>query len=229
MYLRLFSMFYSRRLLHLCINIQANKYRFTFARMENKSFTLNTQSMQRITALNPETATGKTKDLFNVVQHKLGLVPNMMRTMGASPAVLNAYLSLSGALGEGKIGAKLGEKIALLVAEINECEYCAAAHSFIGERLVKIDKESIEASREGKSADSRTQAALTFARTLVEKQGRVTDPDVNNLYQAGFTEGEAGEIVGHVALNIFTNYFNNTAKTVVDFPKVELLSGVSQA
>lgn len=185
--------------------------------------------MQRITALNPETATGKTKDLFNKVQQKLGLVPNMMRTMGTSTAVLNAYLSLSGALSEGKIGATLGEKIALLVAEINECEYCAAAHSFIGDKLVKIDKASIEASREGKSSDSRTQAALTFARTLVEKQGRVTDADVDHVFQAGFTEGEIGEIVGHVALNVFTNYFNNTARTAVDFPKVELLSGVSQA
>ncbi|QHT69733.1 carboxymuconolactone decarboxylase family protein [Rhodocytophaga rosea] len=183
--------------------------------------------MQRITALNPDTATGKTKDLFNKVQQKLGLVPNMMRTMGTSPAVLNAYLSLSGALAEGKIGAALGEKIALLVAELNECDYCAAAHHFIGEKLVKIDKASIESSRQGKSENSRIQAALTFAKTLVEKQGRFTNADVDNVYLAGFTEGEIGEIVGHVALNIFTNYFNNTARTVVDFPKVELLSGVS--
>jgi hypothetical protein len=44
---------------------------------------------------------------------------------------------------------------------------------------------------------------------------------------AGFTQGEVGEIVGHVALNTFTNYFNNTANTEVDFPKVELLEAAA--
>ena len=184
--------------------------------------------MPRIIALNPDNTTGKTKELFNTVHRKLGVVPNMMRTMGNSPAVLNAYLSFSGALGESKIGARLGEQIALLVAEVNECEYCAAAHSFIGEKLLGIDKQTIAESREGKSVNGRIQAALTFAKTLVEKQGRVNDADVENLYQAGFTEGEITEIVAHTALNILTNYLNNTAKTEVDFPKVELLSGVTQ-
>jgi alkylhydroperoxidase family enzyme len=37
---------------------------------------------------------------------------------------------------------------------------------------------------------------------------------------AGYTDGEIGEIVGHVALNVLTNYFNNTAKTEIDFPVV---------
>ena len=75
--------------------------------------------MQRLTALDPETTTGKSKDLFTVIQGKLGMVPNMMRTMGNSPAVLNGYLSFNAALSEGVLGAKLGELIAITVANAN--------------------------------------------------------------------------------------------------------------
>jgi uncharacterized peroxidase-related enzyme len=179
--------------------------------------------MQRITALNPDTTTGKSKELFNAVQTKLGMVPNMMRTMGNSPAVLSGYLSFSGALGESSIGAKLGEQIALTVANANSCEYCNAAHSFIGEKLVGMDIDSILNAKEGKAADAKIQAALSFVRTLVIKKGKVNDADVNTLKNAGYNEAATAEIIAHTALNIFTNYFNNATNVLVDFPQVELV------
>jgi uncharacterized peroxidase-related enzyme len=181
------------------------------------------KKMSRLTALNPETTTGKSKDLFNAIQGKLGMVPNMMRTMGNSPAVLNGYLSFSGALGAGVLGGKVGELIALTVANANSCDYCNAAHSFIGEKLVHIDTNSIAGAREGKSADVKIQAALDFSRILVEKKGLVNDADVTALKTAGYDDAGIAEIIAHVALNIFTNYFNNTAKVVVDFPEVALV------
>ncbi len=146
----------------------------------------------------------------------------MMRTMGNSPAVLNGYLSFSGALGESLIGAKLGELIALTVANANQCEYCNAAHSFIGEKLVGIDVKTLNAAREGNSTDAKTQAALTFARQLVDSRGKVSNSDVETVKNAGYGEAEIAEIIAHTALNIFTNYFNNATNVVVDFPKVEL-------
>lgn len=83
------------------------------------------------------------------------MVPNMMRTMGNSPALLNGYLSFNAALSEGVLGGKLGELIALTVAGANSCEYCNAAHTFIGEKLVHIDLMAIADAREGQYADSR--------------------------------------------------------------------------
>lgn len=176
--------------------------------------------MARLKALSPDEATGKTKDLFNAVQGKLGVVPNMMRTMGNSSAVLEGYLNLSGALGNGTLGAKTGELIALAIAESNNCDYCLSAHTYIGKNLVKIDEETITSARLGNSTDSKTNVALKFAKTLVAKKGLVNDGDVQSLKNAGYTDGEVGEIVLHVALNILTNYFNNTASTEIDFPVV---------
>ncbi|MCC9072868.1 carboxymuconolactone decarboxylase family protein [Flavobacterium sp. F-65] len=176
--------------------------------------------MIRLKALSPEEATGKTKELFNAVQTKLGTVPNMMRTMGNSPAVLEGYLNLSGALSHGKLGTKTGELLALTIGESNSCDYCIAAHSYIGEKLVKIDKTILQDARKGISTDSKTNAALQFAKTLISKNGLVNDEDVQSVKTAGYSDGEIGEIVAHVALNILTNYFNNTANTEIDFPTV---------
>ena len=177
--------------------------------------------MTRLTALDPKEATGRSKELFDGIQAKLGMVPNMMRTMGNSAAVLEGYLNLSDALGKGSLGGKLGELIALAVAESNACNYCLSAHSFIGEKLVKIDTDSLSQAREGKNSDAKIEAALTFAKALVQKGGRVANEDVQAVKEAGYTDGQVGEIVAHVALNVLTNYFNNTAETEIDFPVVE--------
>ncbi|GAA4348935.1 carboxymuconolactone decarboxylase family protein [Hymenobacter saemangeumensis] len=178
--------------------------------------------MARFHALNPAAATGKALDLLTAVQNKLGVTPNMMRTMASSPAVLDAYLAFSGALSKGSLGGKLGEQIALAVAEANSCQYCASAHAVLGQRA-GLDDAAIQASRRGAPLDARTDAALRFARTLVARQGLVTATDVAAVRAAGLSEGEVGEIIAHVALNTFTNYFNNTAETDIDFPVVELL------
>lgn len=180
--------------------------------------------MTRLTALNPEEVTGKTKDLFNAVQAKLGVVPNMMRTMGNSPAVLEGYLNLSGALSHGKLSSKTGELIALTVSESNSCEYCVAAHTFIGGKLLKTDAQVLHDARTGNSADAKTEAILQFAKTLISKNGLVNDQDVNAIKNAGVSDAELAETVAHVALNVLTNYFNNTANTEIDFPAVSDLA-----
>ena len=179
--------------------------------------------MTRLTAINPETATGKVKELFTAIEGKLGVVPNMMRTMAHSPALLEGYLNLSGALSHGKLGAKTGELIALAVGESNTCDYCVAAHSYIGANLAGLKTDSITAARGGFAADDKTNAILQFAKTLVNKKGLADETDVNHIKAAGLTEGEIGEVIGHVGLNILTNYFNNVALTEVDFPKVQTL------
>src|SRR5258708_4574941 len=179
--------------------------------------------MQRKKPTKTQTATDKVKELFTAVHGKLGSVPNMFRTMGNSAAVLEGYLSFNAALGGGSLGAKLGELIALTIANANGCEYCNAAHSFVGEKMVRIDAGSIAGAREGKSADAKIQVALDFARTLVQKKGHIADSDVNAVRSAGYTDAQIAEIIAHVALNIFTNYFNTATQVVVDFPQVDLV------
>ncbi|MEP6971715.1 MAG: carboxymuconolactone decarboxylase family protein, partial [Betaproteobacteria bacterium] len=160
------------------------------------------------------------KPLLAAVKQQLGVVPNLMRLVGLSPAALEGYLSLNGALGKGKLDAKLRERIALAVAEFNGCDYCLSAHDYLGRNVAKLSGEEIDAAREGHSSDPRAAAALRFALQVAEAHGRVSDADLAALRNAGFDEGAVIEIVVTVALNVLTNYVNNVARTDIDFPKV---------
>ena len=173
--------------------------------------------MARINPIDVESASGKTEALFGAVQKKLGMVPNVVRTFAHSPAVLEGYLGLSGALGKGVLPAKLREQIALAVGETNGCNYCVAAHSAAG-KMVGLSDEDVADSRLGTSPDSKVDSALRFARQVVDQQGWVSDEDLAKVRAAGYGEAEITEIVANVALNIFTNYFNHVADTEVDFP-----------
>ncbi len=177
----------------------------------------------RLTALDPAQASGEAKRLLDAVQGAMGMTPNMTRTMAQSPAVLEGYLGLSSALGHGTLSGKMREQIALAVGEENRCEYCVAAHTAIGQGT-GLSESSIHASRGFHADDAQGQAALTFAKRLVETHGAVTDAELSAVRAVGFTEGEVGEIIANVALNVFTNYFNRVARTEVDFPKVALLA-----
>jgi uncharacterized peroxidase-related enzyme len=177
--------------------------------------------MTRIKALQPAEATPKAQELLAEVKARIGMTPNMMKTMANSASVLEGYLALSGALSAGVLPAALREQIALTVAQANRCEYCLAAHTALG-KMAGLGKEELEASRRATSANAKTEAALRFAQELIIHRGHIDDASLASVRAAGFTDAEITEIVTHVALNIFTNYFNVVARTEVDFPGVDL-------
>jgi uncharacterized peroxidase-related enzyme len=179
--------------------------------------------MPRLLTIDPAMATGSTEDLFDGVRAKLGLVPNMVRVMANSPAVLRGYLALNGALAGGSLGASLREQIALAVSEVNGCEYCLAAHAALG-KGVGLAEAEIAAARQGTASDPKRAAALRLAVAVVEGRGRVADAELTRVRDAGYTDGAIAEIVAEVALHILTNYFNTLAQTEVDFPRVEPLA-----
>ena len=177
--------------------------------------------MQRINAIDPAEATGKTKKLLDGVQAKLGMTPNLMKTLASAPAALEAYLSFGAALGTGTLDAKFREQISIAVAQANSCEYCLSAHSTIG-KMVGLTPEEIAGSRESHAGDAKRNAGLQLAQAIVVQRGEVSDAALANARTAGYTDGEITEIVANVAVNIFTNYFNLVARTEVDFPRVSL-------
>lgn len=178
--------------------------------------------MPRLTAIDPANATGEAKELLGGVQKKLGMTPNLFRTMANEPAVLKAFLGFGEALSGGRFDAKSREAIALAVAGANLCEYCISAHTAISKSL-KVDDLEIERRLDGHSSDPKLDAALVFARKIVERRGLVGDEDVAAVRAAGHDDGAVAEIVANVAANLFSNYFNHVAQTEVDFPKVDLV------
>lgn len=176
--------------------------------------------MSRISIPSVETSLEASKPLLSAVNKQLGVVPNLMKLVGHSPAALEGYLSLNGALAKGKLSVQLRERIALTIAEYNACDYCLSAHDYLGRNVAKISDAEISAARDADSADARTKAALQFALRVAEARGRVAETDYVAVREAGFDEAEIIEIVSQVALNVLTNYINNVAHTDIDFPVV---------
>jgi uncharacterized peroxidase-related enzyme len=168
-----------------------------------------------------ESAPAAAQSLLAGVKTKLGSVPNLFRLLAVSPAALEGYLGLSGALGKGSLDARTRERIALAVAEFNGCGYCTSAHAFIGKNLAGLSDAEIAANRDGSSTDDRAAPAVRFAIKVVETRGQVSDADVAAIRAAGYSDADVIEIVLHVALNTLTNYVNEVAQTTIDFPAVK--------
>ncbi|MBX2833162.1 MAG: carboxymuconolactone decarboxylase family protein [Rhodospirillales bacterium] len=158
--------------------------------------------------------------LLEGVNNLLGSVPNLFRLTANSPAALEGYLGLNGALSKGALDAQTRERIALAVAQLNGCNYCLSAHTYLGKNLAKLDDGEIAANRNGGSTDHKANAAVGFAVALVKKRGQVSETDVQAVKDAGYSEAELVEIVAHVALNTLTNYLNEAFGTPIDFPVV---------
>ena len=159
--------------------------------------------------------------MLQAVKTQLGVAPNLFRLVANSPAALEGYLGLSAALAKATIPAATGERIALAVAEINGCDYCLSAHTYLGKHLAKLDDAEITANRSGASNDVKADAAVRFAAKVARNRGRVSDDDIRAVKTAGYTDAEVIEIILHVTLNTWTNYVNIVAETEIDFPVVE--------
>lgn len=142
---------------------------------------------------------------------------NIFRSMGNSPAALEVYLGMSGALNKSSLSLKEREVIQLAVAEANNCEYCLAAHTAIGTQAGLSQDQTIEA-RRGKMKDARLDALAKFVLTLQEKRGFVADADLKAFRSAGFSDANAVDAIATYALAYYTNIFNHANETPVDFP-----------
>lgn len=177
--------------------------------------------MPRIAPLDPAHAAPASRALLDQIHGALGATPAMFRTVAHSPTALKALWNLFGTLGTGTLTARLGEQIAIAVADANRCSYCLSAHTALGRNAGLSDAE-LAAAQRGDSAEAASSAALRFALKVVAQRGQVEDADVAALRAAGFADAQIVEILAHVALNLFTNYVNVALGVEVDFPPVAL-------
>lgn len=179
--------------------------------------------MPRLQTIPLENAEGKQRELLEAAKKKLGKEINIIGAMANSPAVLEAYLSFSGAMGRSKLSAKAREAVAMAIGEKNHCQYCVSAHTAVGKAVGYTEEETVKI-RQGEAADPKVQAVINLALAIAETTGFVSKEQFDAATQAGLSHEEITEVVGLVAMNYFTNIFNHVAETEVDFPKVELFA-----
>lgn len=175
--------------------------------------------MSRLTTHTLENAPEASRALLDTVQAQLGTVPNLFRVIAASPAALAGYTASSRALAR-TLDVKTRERIAMAVAQVNGCDYCLSAHTYLGLNLAHLTEAELTLNRRGTSSDPKAAVAVSFARQVAKERGRVSDDELRALRAAGYTDGQVVEIVAVVAENFFTNMLNEVAKTDIDFPTV---------
>jgi uncharacterized peroxidase-related enzyme len=175
--------------------------------------------MSRLFIPSRDQAPVQSQPLLDSVGKQLGVIPNLFRLVGQSPAALEGFISLSTAMNK-TLDVKTRERVALAVAQVNNCDYCLSAHSYLASNLAKLDKGELAANRRGHSQDAKADAAVTFAKKVAETRGKVSEGDIAAVKLAGFTEAQVIEIVLNVVLNVLTNFVNNVADTDIDFPVV---------
>jgi uncharacterized peroxidase-related enzyme len=179
--------------------------------------------MPRLNTIDPKHATGKAKEIFDGPLKGKHL--NIFKGMANSPAGLQAYLGMAGALNGGTLTGKEREVIALVTAQQNDCAYCLAAHTYMGKNEGLSEAQTL-AARRGDLDDPKLGALAAFTRTLLEKKGFADEGDLRSFKNAGYDDGHVVEVIATVALNFFTNYFNHVNGTDVDLPAAPALATV---
>ena len=131
------------------------------------------------------------RPMLEAVEKQLGVVPNLFRLVANSPAALEGYLGLSGALAKGRLPAATRERIALAIAEINGCSYCLSAHSYLGKTLARLDDAEIAANRNGGSNDPKADADVRIAAKVATARGHVGDDDLRAVKLGEAIDGRA--------------------------------------
>ncbi|MET7745079.1 carboxymuconolactone decarboxylase family protein [Streptomyces sp. NPDC005385] len=176
--------------------------------------------MSTLPQISPGEATGEAAELLADLKKSIGSVPNMAKAMANSPALLKGWMALSGALAGGDLPASVRERLALASAEYNRCTYCLSAHTFLGKNVAKLDAEEIDLARSAQSRDPHVAALLALSDAIARGRGTIDEADLKDARVAGVTDAEIAEVIGNLALNILTNYFNIVAGTDNDFPRV---------
>lgn len=175
--------------------------------------------MARLQIPTRDDAPPASKAALDTIYAKLGVLPNLFRLIGSSPAALGAFTALQDQL-TNALDPKTRERIALVVAQVNGSDYCLSAHSYLATNFARLSPGEINLNRQGLSSDAKAAAAVTFAEAVARNRGNVTDSEIQAIQAAGYTDAEVVEIIAVVAASSFTNYLNGVARTEIDFPPV---------
>lgn len=164
-----------------------------------------------------ENAPESSKESLTTAKKAYGFVPNLLGTMANHPALLKNYLDGSTNLEvNSTLTAKEQQVAFLAVSYENNCHYCMAAHTSIGQ-MHKIDQSVLDALRNGTTIpDERLEALSNYVKATTTKRGRVSESDIDAFLSAGFTQEQVLEVITIVSLKVMTNYVNYVAKTKVD-------------
>lgn len=182
--------------------------------------------MPRIPAHSLDSAPEATRPTLEALQRKTGKLLNIHAGMAHAPVVVAVYAGMQAALAEhGTFDARAREAIALAVGAVDGCSYCQSAHTLSGKAAGLSAGDMIDIRAGRPVVDARLDTLLGVAREAVGDTGYVQEPTWQAALDAGWTDVQLAEAFAHVAVNLYTNYFNHYAGTELDVPQAPPLAG----
>lgn len=156
------------------------------------------------------------RDLLEKAEKNYGFIPNILGVMANSPALLEAYMSLSQIFEKTSFSAAEKQTVLLAVSTENGCDYCKSAHTAIA-RMQNVDEAILKAIANGdKLPDAKLDTLFNFTRTMVEKRGLPSDEELQAFFDAGYSEAQVQDVIVGVGMKTLSNYNNHIAETPVD-------------
>ena len=156
------------------------------------------------------------RDLLEKAEKNYGFIPNILGVMANSPALLEAYMSLSQIFEKTDFSAAEKQTVLLAVSTENECDYCKSAHTAIG-KMQGVDDAVLKAIASGdKLPDDKLDVLFNFTRTMVEKRGHPSADDLQTFFDAGYSEAQVQDVIVGIGMKTMSNYNNHIAETPVD-------------
>ena len=163
--------------------------------------------MTHLPLVTPAPATAPVQRLLAEVRRRQGTTPNMTRAMANSPALLQGYLDLSGALSRGVLSPATRERIAL-----------AGRSATAATNAWPRTATSPSAPRTWAQATSRPPASPPRPPRRLRRSSPSQPLSTTAAAPSPARTWQPPETIGHVALTILTSYFNKAADVALDFP-----------
>lgn len=161
------------------------------------------------------------QEIFDNLKKGLGTVPNLYAVMAHSDTALGNYLAFQNA--KTTFNNKEKQAINLIVSQVNECAYCQAAHTVLGKMNGFTEEQTIEIRKGSAAFDAKLNALVVLAKEVTIKKGFVDGASLENFFNAGYTKGQAVELVMLVAEKIAMNYLHAVTKVAIDFPAAKAI------
>ncbi|MCO6383424.1 carboxymuconolactone decarboxylase family protein [Oceanicola sp. 502str15] len=173
--------------------------------------------MAEFTLHDETTAPAESLPLIEKSKKAFGRLPGLHKVMAEAPALMEGYQVLHGLFQNNTSFEK--DEVTVVWQTINvehECHYCVPAHTGIA-KAMKVDDEITEALRnETPLPTEHLEALRSFTLAMVRQRGEVSDAQLQEFLDAGYTKRQVLEIVLGIAQKVMSNYTNHLADTPVD-------------
>jgi uncharacterized peroxidase-related enzyme len=162
--------------------------------------------------------------LFDNLKGALGFVPNLYATIAYSNNALGNYLQFQH--GKTSLSKKEKEVVNLVVSQVNECEYCLAAHTALGKMNGLADGQILEIRQGSATFNAKLDALVKLTREITLHKGRIAEAHLDAFYAAGYTNETLVDVVAAIGDKVIMNYVHNLTQIPVDFPPAPKLNAV---